>query len=110
MMLSFHPIRVKFDYYHEIFIQPINLDKERSVKIPKDKLDELKSNLWIASVLIMKNMEPVIDLVPSEVFRNPDSFIFIDNEQGERFKSLSNWEIPVFAKSIPELGNMRLLI
>ena len=44
---------------------------------------------------------------PSKIFENPNQ-IFIDNEQGERFKHLSNWEIKVFTKGIPELSKFAL--
>ena len=53
--------------YHELFLLPINLDFARSVKIPKGDLGELKDNLWIALVFVMKGMEPVLYLIPSKV-------------------------------------------
>lgn len=58
----------------------------------------------MALVLFMKDMEPVIHLIPSKVVAEPDDYIFIDNDQGERFKHLANWEIKVFTKAIPELA------
>ncbi len=48
-------------------------------------------------------MEPVLYLIPSKTLTKPDNYIFFDNEQGERFKHLLNWEIMVFIKAIPEL-------
>lgn len=97
-------IKTKSGNYHEIFLQPLNLDEDRSVKIPKSELGfELKDNLWIALVLFMKEMEPAVYLIPSKVFENPTE-IFHNNEQGERFRHLSNWEIKVFTKAIPELS------
>lgn len=90
--------------YHEIYLQPINLEKDRSVKIPKSELGELKDSLWIALVLLMKETEPVLYLIPSTIFKNPDNYIFFENEQSERFNYLSNWEIKVFTKAIPELS------
>ncbi len=89
---------------YELYFQPIDLEKERSVKILKEELGEPKENLWIALVLLMKDMEPVLYLIPSNVLSEPDDYIFIDNEQGERFKHLSNWEIKVFTKAIPALS------
>jgi len=90
--------------YHELYLQTINLEKDRSVKIPKQELGEPKDNLWIALVLLMKEMEPVLYLIPSKTLAEPDDYIFIDNDQGDRFKHLSNWEIKVFTKAIPELS------
>jgi hypothetical protein len=72
-------------------------------------LGKPNENLWIALVLLLMDMEPVLYLIthffmeflavfvnakafPSKVFSEPDDYIFIDNEQGERFKHLSNWE------------------
>lgn len=94
--------------YHEIYLQPINLEKDRSVKIPKQDLGEPKDNLWIALVLFMKEMEPVLYLIPSNQLAEPDDYIFINNDQGERFSHLSNWEIKVFTKAIPELSKFAL--
>lgn len=94
--------------YQELFLQPINLETERSVKIAKEDLGELKDNLWIALVLFMKEMEPILHLIPSKILDNPDNYIFFDNDQGERFKHLSNWEIKVFTKAIGELSQYSL--
>lgn len=97
-------VKAKSGNYHEFFLQPLNLDENRSIKIPKTELGfELKDNLWIALVLFMKEMEPAVYLIPSKVFENPTE-IFYNNEQGERFRHLSNWEIKVFTKAIPELS------
>jgi len=73
----------------------------------------------------MKDIEPVLYLIthyfslffigirecfafPSTQLAKPDNYIFIDNDQGERFKHLSNWEIKVFTKAIPELSKFAL--
>lgn len=95
--------------YHELYLQPINLEKDRSVKISKSVLGEPKENLWIALVLFMKDMEPALYLIPSKQLDQPDDYIFIDNEQPERFKHLSNWEIKVFVKGIEKLSEFALL-
>lgn len=78
--------------YHEIYLHPINLEKDRSVKIFKSVLGEPKDNLWVALVLFMKEMEPVLYLIPSNQLAEPDDYLFINNDQGERFSHLSNWE------------------
>lgn len=101
-------IKTKSGNYHELFLQPINIETERSVKISKEVLGEPKDNLWVALVLFMKDIEPVLYLIPSTQLANPDDYIFIDNDQGERFKHLSNWEIKVFTKAIPELSKFAL--
>lgn len=49
--------------YHELFLQPINLEKDRSVKITKSVLGEPKDNLWVALVLFMKDIEPILYLI-----------------------------------------------
>lgn len=101
-------VKTKSGNYHELFLQPINLETERSVKITKTVLGEPKDNLWVALVLFMKDIEPVLYLIPSTQLAKPDDYIFIDNDQGERFKQLSNWEIKVFTKAIPELSKFAL--
>ena len=97
-------VKNKLGNYHEIYLQPINLEKDRGVKIPKPELGNLKDSLWIALVLLMKETDPVLYLIPSTIFKTPDNYIFFENEQGERFSYLSNWEIKVFTKAIPELS------
>ena len=101
-------IKTKNGNYHELYLQPINLETERSIKISKEVLGEPKDNLWVALVLFMKDIEPVLYLIPSKQLAKPDNYIFIDNDQGERFKHLSNWEIKVFTKAIPELSKFAL--
>lgn len=101
-------IKTKSGNYHELFLQPINLETERSVKISKSVLGEPKDNLWVALVLFMKEMEPVLYLIPSNQLAKPDDYIFINNDQGERFQHLNNWEIKVFTKAIPELSKFAL--
>lgn len=101
-------IKTNSGNYHELYLQPINLEKERSVKISKSVLGELKDNLWVALVLFMKEMEPVLYLIPSNQLAKQDDYIFINNDQGERFSHLSNWEIKVFTKAIPELSKFAL--
>jgi hypothetical protein len=107
--------------FHELYLQTLNLEKDRSVKILKQEIGEPKDTLWVALVLFMKEMEPVLYLiahniycffngilecyaVPSKTLAKPDDYIFIENEQGDRFKHLSNWEIKVFTKAIPQLS------
>jgi hypothetical protein len=101
-------IKTNTGNYHELYLQPINLETERSVKISKSVLGEPKDNLWVALVLFMKEMEPVLYLIPSKQLAKPDDYIFINNDQGERFSHLSNWEIKVFTKAIPELSKFAL--
>lgn len=75
-----------------MYLQTVNLEKDRSVKKSKSVLGEPKDNLWIALVLFMKEMEPVLYPIPSNQLAKPDDHIFIDNNQSERFSHLSNWE------------------
>ena len=97
-------VKTETGKYHVLHLVQINLDKEVSVKIPKQNLGEPKNTLWVALVLLMKEMEPILYLIPSKILSEPDNYIFIDNEQSERFKYYSNWEIKVFTKAIPQLS------
>ena len=72
-------IKTKAGNYHELYLQPINLETERSIKISKEVLGEPKDNLWVALVLFMKDIEPVLYLIPSKQLAKPDNYIFIDN-------------------------------
>lgn len=97
-------LKTKTGNYYEISLQVINLEKDRSIKIPKTEIGyELKDKYFIALVLFLKDMEPAIYLIPVKTFKIPNK-IFIDNDQGERFRHLSNWEIKIFTRGIQELS------
>lgn len=90
---------------HDIYLQTINLNRERSVKIPKLDLGKPTENLWVALVMQLKEMEQMIYLIPSLALAKPDNYIFIDNDMGqERFEHLSNWEIKVFKRGMKKLS------
>ena len=90
---------------HAIYLQTINLNRVRNIKIPKLELGEPRDNLWVALVLQLKDMEQKIFLIPSKALATPDNYIFIDNDMGqERFEHLSNWEIKVFARGMEKLS------
>lgn len=90
---------------YQLFFQSINADTERSIKIPKQDLGELKDNLLIGLVLLIESEAKVLYLIPSTVFLNPDS-IFKSNDV--MLTHLSNWEISVFTNEIPELSKYAL--
>lgn len=92
---------------HNLFIQEIDLDNQRSVKIQKTDLAELNSNLWIALVLLMKGLDPTLYLIPSTEFLDPDNFIFIENNQNPRLAHFSNYEIKVFKNGMSKLNEYR---
>jgi hypothetical protein len=95
--------------YHDISVQVVNLERDKGVKIEKIlHKRELRDNLWFALVLLMKDIEPALYMIPSKVFEKPDDYIFVDNEQGEKFSQFSNWEIKVFTKAIPKLHQYAL--
>ena len=101
-------IKTNAGNYHELYLQTVNLEKDRSVKISKSVLGEPKDNLWIALVLFMKEMEPVLYLIPSNQLAKPDDYIFIDNDLGEQFNHLSSYEIKVFVKGMEKLSEYAL--
>jgi hypothetical protein len=90
---------------YQLFFQSINAFTERSIKIPKYGLGELKENLLIGLVLLIESEAKVLYLILSTVFLTPNA----------KFKSndvmlahLSNWEISVFTNAIPELSKYAL--
>ncbi|MFT6443122.1 MAG: hypothetical protein ACJASQ_002732 [Crocinitomicaceae bacterium] len=89
---------------YRIFIQEINLNKERSIKIQKEDLGEPNANLWVCLVLIMEGMEPTPYLIPSLQLTKPDNFVFIYNKLNEPFEHLSNYEIKVFKNGMERLN------
>jgi hypothetical protein len=90
--------------YH-LFFQSIDFGIERSIKIPKQDLGKLNDNLLICLVLLIESEAKVLYLIPSTVFLNPDS-IFKSNDV--MLEHLSNWEICVFTKAIPQLSKYAL--
>ena len=90
---------------YQLIFKSIDFGTERSVKIPKQDLGELKENLLIGLVLLIESEAKVLYLIPSTVFLNPNS-IFISNDV--MLAQLSNWEISVFTNAIPELSQYAL--
>ena len=93
---------------NQLYLQSIDLDTtQRSIKISKQDLGELKDNLFIALILIIDKEPKVVYLIPSEGLSKSDSDIFIENEVS-LMPSLSNWEIKVSSNTIPELAKYSL--
>ena len=93
---------------HELYLQSLDLAKQREIKINKQQLGEPKDNLWIALVLFLEEKELGLYLIPSKTLLAPDDYIFKDNPQSEMFSHLSNWEIKVFKEGMDELNKYRL--
>ena len=93
---------------NELHLQSIDLDStQRSIKILKEELRELKDNLFIALILIIDKEPKVVYLIPSKDLFQLDSNIFINNEVS-LVPSLSNWEIKISTNAIPELSKYAL--
>ena len=90
---------------HAVFVKVLDLETtERSVRVPKSVWDYvLPDHAWIGLVLFEKNDESWAYLIPANAFENPNQ-IFINNEQGERLKQFSNWEVKVFSKGTQKLS------
>lgn len=90
---------------YQLFFQSIDYEIEKSIKIPKQNLGELKDNSLIGLVLLIESEAKVLYLIPSTVFLNPNS-IFKSNDV--MLAHLSNWEISVFTNAIPKLSKYAL--
>lgn len=88
---------------NKLFLRPMDLLKQQSSKVPKEKLGEPRENLWVALVGIIEGKEPLVFLIPSKTLVKPDNFIFIENNVGQH-THLSNWEIKVFTNGMKKLG------
>ncbi len=74
-------------------INSINLDTaQRSIKISKQDLGELKDNLFIALVLIIEKEPRVLYFITSKDLQKSNSNFFLNNEVS-LMPSLSNWDI-----------------
>lgn len=93
---------------NQLHLQSIDLDTtQRSIKIAKQDLGELRDNLFVALVLIINREPKVVYLIPSEDLSQSESNIFIENEVS-LMPSLSNWEIKISTNTIPELAKYAL--
>jgi hypothetical protein len=93
---------------NQLYLQSIDLDtSQRSIKIKKQDLGELKDNLYVALVLIIDKEPKVFYLIPSKDLLQTNSNIFIENNVS-LMPSLSNWEIKVSSNTIPELAKYAL--
>ena len=93
---------------NQLYLQSIDLDTtQRSIKILKQDLGELKNSLFVALVLIIDKEPKVFYLIPSKDLLQTDSNIFIENNVS-LIPSLSNWEIKISSNTIPELAKYAL--
>jgi hypothetical protein len=93
---------------NQLYLQSIDLDtSQRSIKIKKQDLGELKDNLFVALVLIIDKEPKVFYLIPSKDLLQANSNIFIENNVS-LMPSLSNWEIKISSNTIPELAKYAL--
>jgi hypothetical protein len=93
---------------NKLYLQSIDLDtSQRSIKIKKQDLGELKDNLFVALVLILNRKPKVFYLIPSKDLQQSNSNVFIENNVS-LMTSLSNWEIKVSTNNIPELAKYTL--
>lgn len=86
----------------ELLLKTINLDTERSIKVPKIELGNLKENLWLVIILILENEPRGLYVINRKTVSKPDNYIFIDNET--RYETLSNYEIKIFRSAFKELS------
>jgi hypothetical protein len=89
---------------HELVLQTLNLEKGSILKIPKELIKTPKENLWIALVLVMKNMNCSLYLIPTTVFLYPKKYAFLAKTSSQQ----TYWEINVFLETIPELSQFSL--
>jgi hypothetical protein len=61
-------IESKNSKQYQLFFTSIGADRERSIKIPKQDLGELRDNLLIGLVLLIEIEAKVLYLIPSTVF------------------------------------------
>ena len=102
-------VKTKSGNKHELVLQTLELDKQRSLKIPKQQLGELKDNLWIVLILFMEEEALGSFLIPSKIFTTPDDYIFKDNPQSDIFAHFANWEIKVFKDGMDKLNEYQLV-
>ena len=76
--------------HNEFFLQSLDLDTiDRSAKIVKKDLGELRDNLFLILVLIIEGEPRMVYIIPSNDLSQSDSNIFISNDVS-LMPSLSN--------------------
>ena len=89
---------------NEFFLQVLDLDTiDRSAKIVKKDLGELRDNLFLILVLIIEEEPRMVYIIPSKDLSQSDNDIFISNDVS-LMPSLSNWEIRISIHTIPKLA------
>ena len=93
---------------NQLYLKSIDLDTtQRSIKIAKQDLGELRDKLFVALILIIDKEPKVVYLIPSKHLSQSDSNIFIENNVS-LMPILSNWEIKVSSNTIQELTKYAL--
>ncbi|PXX29722.1 hypothetical protein [Arenibacter sp. ARW7G5Y1] len=88
----------------QLYLQPMNLDEtQRSIKILKEDLGKLRSDLFVVLVLVIDKEPRGFYLIPSTELEQSNGDIFIDNNVN-LMPRLSNWEIKVSSYTIPKLA------
>lgn len=101
--------KTKSRIYHELYLQTIKIEEKQNVSILKSALGEPKDNLWIALVLLIDDIEPVLYLIPSNQLAKPDDYIFLESTQGERLSHFSSWQIKVFPNGMDKLNEYQFV-
>lgn len=90
--------------HNEFFLKSLDLDTiDRSAKIVKKDLGELRDNLFIILVLLIEEEPRMVYIIPSKDLSQSNSNIFICNDLS-LMPSLSNWEIRISVHTIPKLA------
>ena len=80
---------------NQLYLEFNELDTaQRSIKVSKQDLEDLKDNLFISLILLMENLPKVVYIIPSKDLTQSKSNIFTENEVS-LMPSFSNWEIKV---------------
>jgi hypothetical protein len=86
--------------YHELFLHSFELEKETNIRVSKDRFNEAKGNIWLALVMVTKNQDCSIYLIPSTILLKTKVYKFLN----QSIHKESYLEINVFMEAIPELS------
>jgi hypothetical protein len=86
--------------YHELFLHSFELEKETNIRVTKDKFNEASGNIWLALVMVTKNQDCSIYLIPSTILLKPKGYKFLN----QSIHKESYLEINVFMEAIPDLS------
>ena len=100
-------IRTDNSKHIDVQVKTIRKNNNYTFVTKKSWNNELRDNLYLLLVTLIDNEMPTVYLIPSTVWKNPTSSLFVDRD----YKGLSSppeWGINISAKNMKELSKYEI--